>query len=181
MDRAPDFIAGRELPERAWELAAAAYEGPGVEEGATIGHPLAVAALVDAGGFADDAVAAALLHDVVEDTPMSPDEVAERLGPEIGAWVGALSEDPAIADYHERKAEHRARVLEAGSVPASIYLADKLARTRAMLSAGGEIDPDRLEHYRTTFELYATRRPELPFLSELAAELPRLEPVEPSA
>jgi (p)ppGpp synthase/HD superfamily hydrolase len=176
VDPAPDFIAGRELPARAWELVARAYSGPGVEEGAGIGHPIAVAALIDAGGFADDVVAAALLHDVVEDTPVTADEIAGGVGAEIGAWVGALSEDAAIADYRERKAEHRARVLAAGSVPASIYLADKLARTRALLAAGGSIDPERLEHYRTTFRLFASRRPELPFLSELAEELPRLEP-----
>ncbi len=89
-----------------------------------------------------------------------------------------LTEDISIADYHERKDEHRRRVLAAGSVTASIYLADKLARTRALAAAGGGIDPDRLEHYWDTLELYAGRRPELPFLSELAAELPGLEPEE---
>jgi GTP pyrophosphokinase len=181
VDPAPDFIAGRELPGRAWELAVRVYSGPGVEAGAGIDHPLAVATLVDAGGFGDDAVAAALLHDVVEDTPTTADEIGEQMSAEIGAWVAALSEDPAIADYQERKAEHRARVLAAGSVPASIYLADKLARTRALLAGGGSVDPDRLEHYRMTFGLFASRRPELPFLAELADELPRLEPVEPGA
>ena len=51
---------------------------------------------------------------------------------------------------------------------ASIYLADKLARTRAFIASGEEVDPQRLDHYWDTLQLYAGRRPELPFLSELA-------------
>lgn len=176
MESAPELIAGRELLGRAWRFAIDAYDAPGAEEGTGIEHPLEVAELVDAAGFGEDAVAAALLHDVVEDTSVTGGAVAARFGPEVGGWVEALTEDPAIADYHERKAEHRARVLAAGSVPASVYLADKLARTRALLAAGGRADRDRLEHYWDTLELYASRRPELPFLSELAAELPLLEP-----
>ncbi len=175
MQPAPDFIAGRELPGRAWELAVEAYAGSGVADGAGIEHPVEVAALVDAVGFDEDAVAAALLHDLVEDTPMTVEAIVADLGPGIGGWVAALTEDPSITEYRERKAEHRVRVLGAGGVPASIYLADKLARTRALTAAGTAVERDRLDHYRATFELFAARRPELPFLAELAVELPRLE------
>lgn len=175
---APDFIAGRELVVRAWEYAERAYAGPEVEEGAAIEHPTAVAALVAGAGFADEAVAAAVLHDVVEDGAATIDEVAAGFGPQVAGWVATLTEDVAIADYRERKEEHRNRVLAGGSVPASIYLADKLARTRALLAGAGRAAPDRLEHYWDTLELFAGRRPELPFLAELADELPRLEPAD---
>lgn len=178
MPTAPDFIAGRDLVERAWEYADRIYASPGVEEGAAIGHPVAVAGLVAAAGFDDDAVAAAVLHDVVEDSAATSDELASRFGPDVAEWVGILTEDISIADYHERKREHRNRVLAAGSVPASIYLADKLARTEAMLAGDGRAEPDRLEHYWDTLELFAGRRPELPFLAELADALPQLRPAE---
>jgi hypothetical protein len=164
---APAFIAGREPAERAWEYVERIYAGPGVKEGAGVDHPAAVAELVAGAGFGDEVVAAAFLHDVVEDTTATTD-----------AWVAALTEDISIADYHERKAEHRERVLGAGSVPASIYLADKLARTRAILADDARADPDRLEHYWDTLELFAGRRPELPFLAELSEELPRLRSAE---
>lgn len=173
---APDFIAGRGLVERAWAYSVRVYASPGLEEGAAIEHPVAVAELVAGAGFDDEAVAAAVLHDVVEDGAATIDELADGFGAQVAGWVAALTEDVSIADYHERKEEHRNRVLAAGSVPASIYLADKLARTRAMLAAGGRADPDRLEHYWDTLELLAGRRPELPFLAELAEELPGLEP-----
>jgi (p)ppGpp synthase/HD superfamily hydrolase len=175
---APEFIAGREPVERAWEYAQGIYSAPGLEEGAGIEHPIAVAELVAAAGFDDDAVAAALLHDIVEDSTATPDEVASRFGPEVAEWVAILSEDISIADYHERKEEHRNRVLDGGSVTASIYMADKLARTRALLAGDRRAEPDRLEHYWDTLELFAGRRPELPFIAELAAELPQLEPAE---
>jgi GTP pyrophosphokinase len=180
VEAAPDFIAGRDLVGRAYDYAARVYSGPGVEEGAGIGHPIAVAKLVDGAGFTDDVVSAAMLHDIVEDTVATSSEIEAQFGSEVAGWVEVLTEDISIADYHERKGEHRRRVLAGGSVTASIYLADKLARTRAMAAAGGKADPDRLEHYWDTLELYAGRRPELPFLAELAAELPGLTPDEQS-
>lgn len=172
----PDFIAGRDLVSRAYEYAVSIYLGPGVEQGAGIEHPESVAGLVDAAGFDDTAVAAALLHDIVEDTPTPVVEIGASFGAEIGGYVAVLTEDVSIADYAQRKSEHRRRVLGSGSVPASIYLADKLARTRAFTVSGESIDPQRLDHYWDTLQLFASRRPELPFLSELAAELPGLEP-----
>ena len=175
---APDFIAGRDLVGRAYDYARGVYAGPGLEPGAGLDHPLAVAAIVDGAGFEDAVVAAALLHDIVEDSTVTGEDVAGLFGPEIGGWVEILTEDISIADYHERKDEHRRRVLAGGSVTASIYLADKLARTRALAAAGGAVEPDRLEHYWDTLELFAAKRPELPFLSELAAELPGLSPSE---
>ncbi|MFN8113300.1 MAG: HD domain-containing protein [Solirubrobacterales bacterium] len=181
MATAPDFIAGRDLVGHAYDFAQRVYSSPGLEPGADIDHPLAVAAIVDGSGFADDAVAAALLHDIVEDSVTTSDDVRSRFGPEIGGWVETLTEDISIADYHERKEEHRNRVLTGGSVTASIYLADKLARTRAIMAGDGLIDPDRLEHYWDTLELFAGRRPELPFLGELAEELQGLKPDEPAA
>src|SRR6185436_14347585 len=73
---APEFIAGREPVERAWEYAAGIYSAPGLEEGAGIEHPIAVAELVAGAGFDDDAVAAALLHDIVEDSTATSGEIA---------------------------------------------------------------------------------------------------------
>jgi (p)ppGpp synthase/HD superfamily hydrolase len=172
----PEFIGARDLVLRSYRFAADVYGRDDLEPGAELGHPMAVARLVDAAGFGDEVVAAAFLHDVVEDSPLTPAEIAAEFGPEIGGYVATLTEDGSIDDYRERKGEHRNRVLAAGAVPASIYLADKLARTRAFVASGERIDPDRLDHYHDTLELYARRRPELPFLDELASELPALEP-----
>src|SRR4028119_1370789 len=67
MTEVPDFIAGRELVTRAYEVACRAHHGPEREGDTDIEHPTAVARLLDGAGFGDEIVAAALLHDVVED------------------------------------------------------------------------------------------------------------------
>jgi GTP pyrophosphokinase/guanosine-3',5'-bis(diphosphate) 3'-pyrophosphohydrolase len=178
---APPFIAGREELERAYAFALGAHHGPAREGDTDIDHPVAVAALLDGAGFGSDVVSAALLHDVVEDTAKGLDELEAGFGPEVRGLVEVMTEDPAIEDYGDRKAEHRERVLAAGGAPASIYLADKLARARAYRASGEPVEMHRLEHYWDTLELYAGRRPELPFLAELAAELPELVPAPESA
>lgn len=171
----PDFIAGRELPKRAFEFAFGAHHGPSREGDTDIDHPVAVARLLDGAGFGDEVVAAALLHDVVEDTSMGLVGIGAEFGGEVRDLVEAMTEDAAIEDYDARKAEHRGRVLAAGSAPASIYAADKLARARAFRDADEQVAAHRLDHYWDTLQLFAGRRPELPFLSELAAVLPELE------
>jgi len=173
---APDFIAGRDLPERAYEFALRAHHGPARRGDTDIDHPVAVAGLLDRAGFGDEVVAAALLHDVVEDTANGLSDLESEFGSEVRELVEAMTEDEAIGDYDERKDEHRRRVLAAGAGPASIYAADKLARVRAYRESGEPVAPQRLDHYWDTLELFASRRPELPFLTELAEELPGIEP-----
>jgi hypothetical protein len=60
-------------------------------------------------------------------------------------------------------------------LPASIYLADKLARVRRFTDTGQRPDPEHLEHYSRTVELFGEREPGLPFLPELDRELPHLQ------
>jgi hypothetical protein len=57
-------------------------------------------------------------------------EVAERFGPEVGGIVGAVSEDPRIDDYGDRKRELRLRALGAGGSAALLYAADRIANVR---------------------------------------------------
>jgi len=175
MADAPDFVAGRDLLARAYEHAERAHCGPDSTDDTTIDHPVAVARLLDEAGFGDEAVATALLHDVVEGSTLGVEAIREGFGDEVAGYVEALTEDSTIDSYEARKAEHRKRVLEAGAVPASIYAADKLARVRAYTTSGEDPGDPRLDHYWDTLQLFTARRPELPFLSELAAELPALE------
>lgn len=57
-----------------------------------IEHPVAVARILKAHGYSGDVVCAALLHDVVEDTPVSIEEIHRRFGPEIGTLVAAVTD-----------------------------------------------------------------------------------------
>jgi (p)ppGpp synthase/HD superfamily hydrolase len=70
-------------------------------------HPLEVAALLHTTGYGEIAVAAGILHDTVEDTGVETETITDRFGTEVGALVGATTEDPRIEPYQERKAALR--------------------------------------------------------------------------
>ena len=152
-------------------MASEAHGARGIDD-TTIAHPIAVAGLLYEADFSDEVVAAALLHDVVEDTTVAPGEISSRFGPEITRLVAEMTEDGAIEDYSERKAEHRDRVSGDRTV-AAIYAADKLANSRYLESAD-EAPRERLQHYRRTLETLVETNPDLPFLDDLRRELDRL-------
>jgi GTP pyrophosphokinase len=172
---APAFTERSELLQRAYAYAYEAHCGPDSIDDTQIDHPAAVAELLFDAGFDDDVVAAALLHDVVEDTTRGLEDIDGRFGERIGDLVDTMTEDESVADYEERKSEHRRRALASGSAPAAIYAADKLARVRRYLAADDSVPEEKLLHYRRTLVLYSRTRPELPFLDALARELPELE------
>ena len=138
-----------------------------------IEHPVAVATLLDQHGFSEEIVAAALLHDVVEDTDTDITEVRERFGGEVADLVKRMTEDETIKPYRERKAEHRHRVTGDRRV-AAIYAADKLAHARQFNTEHEEPSAQRLEHYRRTLVELSEAYPTLDFLAELRSELDRL-------
>ena len=168
----PGCVDRSELCRRAYEFAFDAHESAG---GTGFSHPCAVAELLGEADFSDEAIAAAFLHDVVEDTAHGLGEIGEQFGPEVCRLVEAMTEDSGIESYEDRKGEHRKRVLAASRTSAAIYAADKLARVRALREEAEPVDPRRLAHYRATLELFRVERPDLPFLTELDAELPELE------
>ncbi len=152
----PEFIGGGELAGDAYEFAASSHFGQTRRGDGSpyIAHPVEVARLLHAEGLDDEAVlAAALLHDVVEDTSVELDEIRERFGGEVHALVEAMTEDKSVKDYERRKVEHREQVEAAGMRPGSIYLADKLANLRdlrTLYAAEGEAAADK---FNTSLEI----------------------------
>ena len=104
-------------------------------------HPIAVARLLFDAGYDDAILAAAYLHDVVEKTSVEIEEIRERFGPAVADLVEALSDDPSIEDYGERKRELRRRALGAGEKAAAIYAADRISN----MSDWRSIPPDERE------------------------------------
>jgi (p)ppGpp synthase/HD superfamily hydrolase len=151
-----------------------------------IEHPMAVAELLAEHGVEDDEVlAAALLHDVVEDSYMTVTDLRQRFGERVAALVDALSDDESIGSYRERKDEHRGRVAAAAGDALAIYGADKLTnigtlrRTYATegeaVAAEFKVPLDlKLEVWEADLELLERLAPQLPFLGELAAEISRM-------
>jgi (p)ppGpp synthase/HD superfamily hydrolase len=167
----PDFNLHSALIERADRYAFAAHEG-GRSVGATrIEHPRAVAALLADRGVNDEIVAAALLHDVLEDTSVTRDELQREFGVRVADLVAHLTEDASIEPYAERKAQLRQQVTSGGPDAAAVFLADKLARLQALNRSGDAIAHSKLEHYRATLELLARAYPQAPLIPEVSRAL----------
>jgi GTP diphosphokinase / guanosine-3',5'-bis(diphosphate) 3'-diphosphatase len=169
----PDFVEGSPLLEGAYRMAYEAHEGARDKDGTGIEHPVEVARILAEHGFDEKVVAAALLHDVIEDTETSPEEIEERFGHEVAELVREMTEDESIEPYEARKAEHRRRVTRDHRV-AAIYAADKIANARKFQGSAEEIPDEKLEHYIQTFRVLCETHPELPFLQELRHELEEL-------
>jgi (p)ppGpp synthase/HD superfamily hydrolase len=105
-----------ELIRAAAEFAAASHRGQRRKYSAEpyIRHPARVAARMIDLRMDPEVVAAAWLHDVVEDCPVTLHQVAVRFGNRVARLVAHLSEPPRIAGgpgRPERKACYRRRVL----------------------------------------------------------------------
>jgi (p)ppGpp synthase/HD superfamily hydrolase len=167
----PDFVRGSELLEGALRFGREAYRTEGRRGQRKLRHSIEVARLLHEAGFDDEAVAAGLMHDVVEATATELPQVVERVGSRVAALVEAMTEDDRIEPYEARKAEHRARVTAQGSTAAAIYAADKLAKMPHLRADPGSASERQLVHYQRTVETLRAGHPDLPFLADLDEEL----------
>ena len=189
MDEDPPFVAGRPLVRDALHWAAALHHGQhrDVDHAPSSCTPAEVAALLSGRGYDDEVVAAGLLHDSVEDSEAQVADVRERFGDRVATIVAAVTEDPAIDDYHARKEDLRARVATADTDALAVFAADKLVKTRelraqATASEAWLEQPDlleRREHYQQCLEMLQDAAPELPIVQLLAFELWALRVLPP--
>jgi (p)ppGpp synthase/HD superfamily hydrolase len=148
-------------------------------------HPIAVAELLSEQGYNGPVIAAAYLHDVVEKTDVSLEEIRERFGPAVASIVDSLSEDPEIDGYAARKRALRHAILESGGDTVVIYAADRVANMRDWRTLTPEDRPacgerlgttmeERMELWQEDLEDLHELGPETPFLSEIQTELDAL-------
>ncbi len=101
-----------------------------------INHPIAVALIIaEVGGIDDpDVLAGALLHDTIEDTDTTPDELEREFGIRIRALVEEVTDDTRLRSKKRKRlqVEHAAD-LSADAV--LIKLGDKIANVKDMIKA----------------------------------------------
>lgn len=163
-----------------------------------ISHPVQVAWLLVRAGFTDETLlAAAVLHDVVEDCGVTLEELRQEFSPEVAEIVARLSERKCDEHgrrrpWEERKREHLAELAAAPLAVRAVALADKLhnLETMALDLAAGEPVWERfnaprerlLEYYRRAIELCAGTDAELAGLAAACRmALRQLAPQEASA
>lgn len=99
-----------------------------------INHPIQLAHVLKAeGGICDlDVLAAALLHDTVEDTDATPEEIEHRFGPRIAHIVMEVTDDKSLPRA-ERKRIQIERAPAISHEAKLIKLADKICNLRDLL------------------------------------------------
>ena len=81
-----------DLIVEAYEFASQAHEGQRRYSGELyITHPVAVAGILADLHMDYQSIAAAVMHDVIEDTPMAKEQIEEKFGSEIAAIVDGVS------------------------------------------------------------------------------------------
>jgi (p)ppGpp synthase/HD superfamily hydrolase len=122
------------LLEKAFRLAARSHRNQ-TRKGSDLPyvvHPCAVMLILQRAGITDDEIlAAALLHDVVEDTDCTLEEIAAEFPANVVDWVRQTSEqkDDEAGKHRpwiDRKREHLAHAAHADWQARAIILADKL-------------------------------------------------------
>lgn len=120
-----------------------------------ITHPLAVAQIVAELGLAPRAVAAALLHDTVEDTGYPLDELTEEFGDEVALLVDGVTKLDKVKYGESAQAETVRKMIVAMSKDVRVLvikLADRLHNARTW----GFVPPEKAKKKATeTLEIYA--------------------------
>jgi len=94
------------LIERAHAVAEQAHEGQLRKSGeAYISHPIAVAEIIAGLGLPDTVIAAALLHDVVEDTSFPLEDIRVEFGDEVASFVDGVTKLDRLAFGDAAEAE----------------------------------------------------------------------------
>lgn len=149
------LVTSADLRAEAHRFLTDAYQGVTARPGKGPPHAQAVAAVLRRAGNDERAQLVGLLHDVVEDTPRTIDEVRERFGEPIAAMVDALTEDTTIKRYAQRKRALRNGIAAAGSPVVDVSIADKIASLRHAARTGSPVSERKLRHYHATLQLAA--------------------------
>jgi len=154
-----------EAIRRAYELASCSHEGQTRESGeAYICHPLAVAAILHEMNLDAATLQAALLHDVIEDTSVTLDQLREQFGDEVAQLVDGVTKLTRIRRlsrldgpeaFEQEQAENLRKIFLATVDDIRVILiklADRLHNMQTLASLSRE---RQVRMARETLEIYA--------------------------
>jgi len=144
--------------EEAAEFGASAHKGQKRLSGEPfIAHPVAAAAILADLHLDADTLIAAILHDVIEDTPTPKDQLAARFGADVAELVDGVTKLDAIQfkSREEAQAESFRKMLLAMVRDLRVILVKLADRTHNMRTIQAMPLPRRRAVARETLEIYA--------------------------
>ncbi|MDR1075466.1 MAG: bifunctional (p)ppGpp synthetase/guanosine-3',5'-bis(diphosphate) 3'-pyrophosphohydrolase [Xanthomonadaceae bacterium] len=169
-DGLPDYVvqllhAADHLPEkqkailiRAWEVGAAAHAGQTRKSGEPyITHPVAVATVLAEMGLDVEALVAAILHDTIEDTPLTHEDLANGFGETVAGLVDGVTKLDKLKfrDRQEAAAESFRKMLLAMSRDLRVIMIKLADRIHNMRTLGAQSGEARGRIARETLDIYA--------------------------
>lgn len=146
-----------------------------------ITHPVAVGMILKGEGYSDELVVAGILHDTVEDTDVTLEELVREFGNEIAAIVAGCSEPDKSLTWEERKQHTIESLHTAPEEIRKVACADKLHNLRSIradIEAEGEEVWNRFKRGRVQQEWYyrnvltsLSARSTFPLLEKLKDEI----------
>ncbi len=148
MDRIRDAIA----------LAVSAHDGQMRQSGEEyVCHPLHVAIILVEIGMDSDAVVAALLHDVVEDTDIELTEISRRFGQDVADLVDGVTKITKMnfSTREEQQAENVRKMLLAMAKDVRVMIIKLADRLHNMRTSDGWAPQKQRDKARETLDIYA--------------------------
>ena len=148
-----------EIIDRAFQFAKAAHAGVRRRSGEPyIMHPIAVATIVSQEiGLGSTSIAAALLHDVVEDTEFTVEDIEQHFGPKIAQLVDGLTKISGgiFGDKASVQAENFRKLLLTMSEDIRVVLIKMADRLHNMRTLGSMAPNKRYKIAGETLYIYA--------------------------
>ena len=160
LERAAYYLddAQRAQLRRAWAVGAAAHAGQTRKSGEPyITHPVAVAQVLAELGLDVETLVAAILHDTIEDTPLSRADVAAQFGETVAELVDGVTKLDKVrfADRQEAAAESFRKMLLAMSRDLRVILIKLADRLHNMRTLGAQSAEARRRIAIETLDIYA--------------------------
>lgn len=159
-ERLVTYLPKEQLPllRRAWEVGAAAHAGQTRKSGEPyITHPVAVAGVLAELGMDAETLIAAILHDTIEDTPLTGADIAAEFGESVAELVEGVTKLDKLKfrDRQEAAAESFRKMLLAMSRDLRVIMIKLADRLHNMRTLGAQSAEARGRIARETLEIYA--------------------------
>ena len=147
-----------DMIDRAYALAEQAHSTQRRRSGEPyICHPLSVAQILIELGMDSESIAAALMHDVAEDTDVTIDDIRAKFGPEVALLVDGVTKLTQIkfSNVEDRQAENLRKMLLAMSQDVRVMIIKLCDRLHNMRTGDAWPEQKRRDKALETMEVYA--------------------------